>query len=84
MKYITDWKISNNDDRLRYLQLAGYAQAYFEETGEKIKQGLIVRIDKQGKIHEKVIDDLWNYVPIFLALRKVFDFVKREGKFKVK
>lgn len=82
MKYITDWKISNNDDRFRILQLAGYAQAYYEETGEKVEKGFVVRIDKEGKIHEKVIDNLWKYVPIFLALRKVYDFVNRKGKFE--
>lgn len=81
---LVDWKISNNDDRIRWLQLAGYAQAYFEETGIKIPNGLIVRIDKKGKVHIKEVKNLWKYVPVFLACRKIYDFIKALGKFKKK
>lgn len=81
---VVDWKVSNNDDRIRWLQLAGYAQAYFEETGIKILTGLIVRIDKKGKVHVKEVKSLWRYVPVFLACRKIYDFVKILGKFKKK
>lgn len=79
---LVDWKISNNDDRIRFLQLAGYAQAYFEETKVKIANGLIVRMDKKGKVHIKEVKNLWKYVPIFLACRKVWDFTNQKGKFK--
>jgi len=81
--YLTDWKVSNNEDKFRRLQLAGYAQAYYEEMGEKLINGLIVRIDKnEQKVYEEHISNLWNYVPLFLACRKLYDFVYSRKKFK--
>lgn len=81
---LVDWKFSNSEDWFRWLQLAGYAQAYHEQEKTKIKKGMIVRIDKKGKVHVKEMKNLWLYVPIFLSIRKVWDFVMKEGKFKVK
>jgi hypothetical protein len=79
---LVDWKISNNDDRVRWLQLAGYAQAYLEQTGTKIKRGMIVRIDKKQKVHIKEVKNLFKFVPLFLACRKVWNFVNQKGSFK--
>lgn len=81
---LVDWKFSNSEDWFRWLQLAGYAQAYYEQEKIKINKGMIVRVDKKGKVHVKDMRNLWLYVPIFLAARKVWDFVMREGKFKIK
>ena len=79
--YLTDWKISNSDDWFRVLQLAGYAQAYYEETGNKINNGLIVRVGKKDlKVHETHVTDLFKYVPYFLLLRKLYDFIKKAKK----
>jgi len=80
-KVIVDWKFSNNDDDLRVLQLAGYAQGVLEHTAEKIKLGMIVRVDKLGKVHVTEYKNLWKYVPLFLGLRRVWDFVNQKGKF---
>lgn len=77
---LTDWKFSNSDDHYRYLQLAGYAQAYHEEHGVKLQKGLIVRIGKDGlKLTE--VNNLQKYVPAFLAARKLWDFVNQKGDF---
>lgn len=79
---VVDWKISKSDDHFRYLQLAGYAYAYYEMTKVKINEGLIVRINPDTlKVKETSVANLWNYVPLFLALRKLFEFV-RTGKIK--
>jgi len=85
---LVDWKFSNNDDHFRWLQLAGYAQAYKEHINNnlqlKIQNGMIVRIDKKGKVHIKECHTLWQYIPLFLACRKLWDFVNSLGKFKKK
>ena len=82
---LTDWKVSNSDDHTRILQLAGYAKAYLEQEKRRLKKGMIVRIDKKGKIHVTKINNLWKYVPLFLSLRKLYDFVNKKGKYnKVK
>ncbi len=81
---IVDWKFSNSEDHFRILQLAGYAQAYFEQTGIRIKKGLIVQIDKQGEVHETHVPDVWKYVQLFIYLRRLWNFVKKIGKFKQK
>lgn len=81
---LVDWKFSNTEDWFRWLQLAGYAQAHYEETGTKIKRGMIVRIDKKAKVHVKEEKNLWKFVPLFIAARKLFAFVNREGIFAIK
>lgn len=79
---LTDWKISKSDDHFRYLQLAAYAFAYYEMTKVKINEGLIVRIHPETfKVKTTEVKELWKYVPLFLALRKLFEFVKT-GKIK--
>lgn len=79
---LVDWKFSNTNDHFRWLQLAGYAQAYFEQSGIKIKRGMILRIDRKAKVHIKEVKNLWKYVPLFIACRKLYDFVNQEGRFK--
>src|SRR6185436_19955746 len=69
---LVDWKFSNSKDHMRWLQLAGYAQAYFEESGIKIKKGMIVRIDKKSKVHVTEVKNIWKYVPLFIACRKLY------------
>lgn len=81
---VIDWKISNNDDKYRPLQLAGYAKLYFDETKIKLNKGLIVRIDKYGKLHIKKVKDLWKWVPMFIMLRKLYDMVNGLGKWQRK
>lgn len=80
---LVDWKITKNKDHFRYLQLAGYALAFEEEYKDTIDTGLIVMINPEtGKITLEEISDLQRYVPLFLALRKLFDFVK-SGRIRV-
>lgn len=77
---LVDWKFSKSEDHLRLLQLAGYAIAYKEQTGEVIKRGMIVCIHPEtGKVSVTNVKNLWKYAPLFLALRKVYDFYKYGG-----
>lgn len=79
---LVDWKVSKSHDHFRYLQLAGYAYAYKEMFGVKINEGLIVVINPETfKVSTKEIKDLWKYTPLFLALRKLYEFVKKEGPY---
>lgn len=79
-KLLVDWKISKSDDHFRYLQLAGYAYAYNEMFKEKIDDGLIVRVHPETlKVKVTEVHNLWSLTPLFLALRKLFNFVKQKG-----
>lgn len=79
---LVDWKITKSADHFRYLQLAGYAYAYYEMFKVKINDGLIVMIHPETlKVSVKQVDNLWGYTPLFLALRKLYEFVKT-GKLK--
>lgn len=82
-KSIVDWKFSKSDDPLRILQLAGYAYAYWEETGEKINSGLIIRVNPQTGNLAKTVEykNLWKWTKVFLVLRRVYDLAK--GKIKL-
>ena len=82
MRMIVDWKTSSRIYPEMQLQLAAYAQAYNEQTGSKIKDGLIVHVSKdkpdykvttkQFKLGKRVFGK-------FLKLREMFDEVKADA-----
>jgi hypothetical protein len=85
--FILDWKTSSRIDIIYALQLAGYAQAYFEMTGIIIDDAAIVRVEKDPnkmpQFETKEFHQLFTkYVPLFLHLRELYDFYKSKGEFK--
>jgi hypothetical protein len=50
--YLFDWKTSSGIYADMALQLSAYAQAYYEQTGIRIKKGLIVHISKDKPGHK--------------------------------
>ncbi len=79
---IIDWKTSNQSDKFHGVQLSAYAQAYYEETGKHVDQGIIVRVDKKTKtpkIHPEVYTGLHYYFPVFNALREAWDYANDTG-----
>jgi len=82
-EYLTDWKISKADDKMRVLQLAGYAYAYKEQTGTQINDGLIVRVDPVKKtVSELVYPNLWKRTKDFLKIKAAYDVVQKTNKGK--
>jgi hypothetical protein len=83
---ICDWKTSSGIDALYGAQLAAYAQAYKEETGTEILNGLIVRIDKKSDakkpIEIKRFTDLPKYFEVFKHCRHIHDFVNKRGEWQ--
>lgn len=84
--FLIDWKSSSKIDIIYALQLAGYAQAYYEMTGTIVDDAAIVRVEKDPnktpQFETKEFHQLFNkYVPLFLHLRELYDFYKSKGKF---
>lgn len=52
-----DWKSSSGIYKDMALQLAAYAQAYFEETGIRITRGLIVLVSKDKPDHKLTVKE---------------------------
>lgn len=85
--FVLDWKTSNHIDDNYALQIAAYAQAHYEMTGEKVERGGIVRVSKDPtkakQFEVKEYTDLFGkYVPLFLSARKLYDFYRRKGDWK--
>lgn len=84
--YIFDWKTSNQIDEDDYsMQLAAYAQAFWEQTGRSITSGYIVRIDKPQKVKEikveaKRFDNLPGEFEDFLHCLAIYKRLKRFEK----
>ncbi len=77
-RFLTDWKVSKSSDPLRVLQLAGYAYAYWEQTGIKIDDGLIVRIDPvKETVSEKTYKNLWKTTKDFLKIKAAYDVLQK-------
>lgn len=86
LPWLIDWKTSSKIDIIYALQLAGYAQAYFEMTGTIVDDGAIIRAEKDPnkspQFEIKEFHQLFTkYVPLFLHLRELYDFYKNKGKF---
>ncbi len=54
---IFDWKTSSGIYEDMQYQLAAYAQAYFEETGMKIRRGIIVHVSKDKPKHKLTVKE---------------------------
>ena len=71
---ILDWKSSNSLHSEHKIQISAYAKMYEENTGERIKGALIVRLDKEKKEYEvehlKIKDLNWGW-KIFKLLLKI-------------
>lgn len=79
---IIDYKSSSAIYSDFLLQLAAYAQAYYEETGTKIKRGLIVHVSKDKPRHKLTIKEYKlnkRALKEFLKLRDMFDDVERKA-----
>lgn len=75
-----DWKTSSRIYPDMDLQLVAYAQAYKEQTGVKLKQGMIVHVSKSKpkfKLTTKVFELGRRPLNKFLKLRANFDDVQR-------
>jgi hypothetical protein len=85
--FLLDWKTSSRIDIIYALQLAGYAQAYFEMTGTIIDDAAIIRVEKDPnkmpQFETKEFHQLFTkYVPLFLHLRELYDFYKGKRAWK--
>lgn len=83
--FFLDWKTSSSIEWSYGMQLAAYAQAYFEETGVKVDQGGIIRLEKKPakfpQLEVKTFNDLFErHLPPFLALREVYEHMKKKEK----
>ena len=71
---ILDWKSSNSLHSEHKIQISAYAKMYEENTGERIKGALIVRLDKEKKEYEvehlKIKDLNWGW-KVFKLLLKI-------------
>ncbi len=78
--YLVDWKTSSRIYPDMDLQLVAYAQAYKEQTGVELKQGLIVQVSKD-KPHFKLTTKVFKLgkrpLNRFLKLRANFDDISR-------
>jgi CRISPR/Cas system-associated exonuclease Cas4 (RecB family) len=79
---LIDWKTSSRIYDDMQLQLAAYAYAYNEQTGNKIKDGIIVHVSKD-KPHFKLTTKTFKLgkrvFNKFLKLRDMFDKVQIAG-----
>jgi hypothetical protein len=77
---LLDYKTSNGIYSEYWYQVAGYVQAYEEETGEKIIKGRILRFNKEnGEFDDVSItrEELDAYIDTFNALVKVKKHLKK-------
>lgn len=76
---IFDWKTSSRIYDSMGMQLAAYAQAYKEQTGKEIKEGIIVHVSKD-KPHFKLTTKTFKLgkrvLGKFLKLRAMFDDIQ--------
>ena len=74
---ILDWKSSNSIHSEHKIQIAAYAKMYEENSGERIKGALIVRLDKDKKEYEvehlkiKDLDWGWKVFKLILKLQEL-------------
>lgn len=84
--FILDWKTSKSISREYGMQLAAYAQAYYEQTGKLVDHGGVIRLEKLKSLAPQIEIVTFNflretYLPIFLHCREIWDFVKKEGAY---
>lgn len=77
---VVDWKTSSRIYDDMQLQLSAYAQAYNEQTGNKIKDGLIVHVSKDKPDFKVTIKEFKLGKRVFnkfLKLRQRFDEIQK-------
>lgn len=79
---VIDWKTSSRIYPEMALQLSAYAEAYNEQTGSKIKTGLIVHVSKDRPYKLTTKEFKLGKRPFneFLKLREMFDEMHAEAK----
>lgn len=79
---VCDWKTSSKIYPENGLQLAAYANLWNEQNPKnKVKTGLIVRIDKKtAKVQAKGFYNLAAYFEVFKSLLPVYEFTKKKGR----
>jgi Domain of unknown function DUF83 len=81
-----DWKTSSRIYDDMQLQLVAYAQAYKEQNGKDIKQGMIVHVSKD-KPHYKLTTKIFKLgkrpLNKFLKLRAMFDELKGDSNAEI-
>jgi hypothetical protein len=78
---VVDWKTSSRIYDDYGLQLAAYAQAYFEQTGQKATRGLIVHVSKTKPHHKVTVKEFKlskRTLDKFLKLREMFDTMQTQ------
>lgn len=73
---IVDWKTSSGIYADMGIQLAAYAQAYFEKTGIRIKRALIVHVSKDKPHHKLTVKEFK------IGKRELNKFLKRLADFR--
>jgi hypothetical protein len=79
---IPDWKTSKGIYSTYRYQLAAYLKAYEEETGERIVNRWILRIDKTTGEFEDVCLPRKELAADFRAFRNALELYKREQELK--
>lgn len=74
--YIFDWKTSSSIYPDMALQLSAYAQAYYEQTGIRIKKGYIVHVSKDKPDHKLTVKEYT------LGKRLFNKFLKRLSEYR--
>lgn len=78
---IIDWKTGRNIYKESYLQLAAYVGAWEKQTGQRIKQGRIIRLGKVGNFElgrdEKIIEDFSEHYKAFLHCLELYRWIER-------
>lgn len=87
LPWIIDWKTSKKMSLTYKLQVAAYAQAWFEMTGQRIDDAAIIRVEKDPnepvqfetiEVHEI----FQKFVPVVREAKSIYDFLKGKGKWK--
>lgn len=79
---IMDWKTSNKIYSEYSLQVAAYAAAYEEMTGQKVSQGWVVRFDKKVRKppQVKMVGDLRDSYETFMAAKRLWTYLNATSK----
>ncbi|KAL6059871.1 hypothetical protein QOT17_013907 [Balamuthia mandrillaris] len=77
-----DWKTSNATYAEYALQVAAYAKAHEEMTGQKVEEGWIIRLDKhRPRFEARRVKDLDACFQVFLSALEVWKFVNGSSPF---
>lgn len=85
--WILDWKTSKKMDVGYVMQVAIYAQCWFEMTGQKINDAAILRVEKDPTVMPQFepleVHNIFEVlVPLVRDAKNVYDFFENRGKWK--